>query len=69
MRPVSCDDRLRKIYFNTGTWRKVHQRTLFDRKNREFMSWHVLTFVCFYRKDEDGDHLSKVWNGALGTEG
>lgn len=63
-------NRLRKIYFNTGTWRKVHVRTLFDRPNREFLSWHVLTFVCFYRRDEaGGEQLFEVWNGVLGTQG
>ena len=57
----------RTIYFNTGTWRKVHVLTRFDPKQREFIGWHVLSFVCFYRAKENSNHLFEVWHGALGT--
>lgn len=62
-------NRLQKIYFNTGTWRKVHVRTRFDPKRMEFIGWHVLSFVCFYRPKENSSHLFEVWHGALGTKG
>lgn len=61
--------RQQKIYFNTGTWRKVHVRTRFDPRQREFIGWHVLSFVCFYRSNENSNHVFEVWHGALGTQG
>lgn len=61
--------RLKKTYFNTGTWRKVHVKAACDVENQEFLSWHVMTFTAFYLKDERIDKRDKkfeVWNGALG---
>ncbi|MBI1920912.1 MAG: hypothetical protein HYS23_07495 [Geobacter sp.] len=55
-----------KIYFNTGTWRKTWNRTAFDRSSREFIGWHVLTYVALFRGDENGDYNFEVWNSALG---
>ncbi len=57
---------LNKMYFNTGTWRRVHEKTAFDSANCEFLSRHVMTFVAFYLNDERGDYQFEVWNGALG---
>jgi UDP-2,3-diacylglucosamine pyrophosphatase LpxH len=57
---------LQKTYFNTGTWRKVHQNTLFDEENQEFLSRDVMTFIAFYLEEERQDRRFEVWNGALG---
>jgi len=54
------------IYFNTGTWRQTWNKVAFDKVNREFVGWKVLTYVAFYRAEENGDHSFEVWNGALG---
>ncbi len=55
-----------KIYFNTGTWRKTWNKVLFDHANREFIGWHVLTYIAIYRPEENGPYNFEVWNGALG---
>lgn len=55
-----------KIYFNTGTWRKTWNRVFFDPANREFIGWHVLTYVAIFRPDENGDYNFEFWNSALG---
>jgi UDP-2,3-diacylglucosamine pyrophosphatase LpxH len=55
-----------KIYFNTGTWRKTWNKALFDPVNREFIGWHVLTYVAIFRPSENGTYNYEVWNGALG---
>jgi UDP-2,3-diacylglucosamine pyrophosphatase LpxH len=52
---------LRQSYINTGTWRKVFEHG----KHAMFSGWDVMTFVCFYLKDERGERLFEVWNGAL----
>ena len=57
---------MRKTYFNTGTWRKIHMRTAYDIENQEFLSWHVMTFIVFYLDDERRERRFEVWNGALG---
>ena len=57
---------LQKTYFNTGTWRKVHENTVFDIENQEFLSRDVMTFIAFYLKAERKNHHFEVWNGALG---
>ncbi len=57
---------LEKTYINTGTWRKVHVRTAYDKNSLEFMGWHVMTFIAFYLDSERADKKFEVWNGALG---
>jgi len=54
-----------KTYFNTGTWRTVHVRNAFNRKENEFTSWQVMTFIAFYRKEERRDRKFEVWNGVI----
>ena len=55
-----------KIYFNTGTWRKTWNKASFDTVNREFIGWHVLTYVAIFKPSENGTYNYEVWNGALG---
>lgn len=55
-----------KIYFNTGTWRKTWNKTQFDSANREFIGWHVLTYVAIFKPLENGAYNFEVWNAALG---
>ncbi len=55
-----------KIYFNTGTWRQTWNKAVFDRINKEFIGWKVLTYIAFYSKEENSSYKFEVWNGALG---
>lgn len=55
-----------KVYFNTGTWRKTWNKVLFDPANREFVGWHVLSYVAVFKPGENGHYNFEVWNGALG---
>lgn len=55
-----------KIYFNTGTWRKTWNKVKFDPANREFIGWHVLTYVAVFKPTENGSYNFEVWNAALG---
>lgn len=55
-----------KIYFNTGTWRKTWNKAQFDPANREFIGWHVLTYVAIFKPSENGPYNFEVWNAALG---
>jgi hypothetical protein len=55
-----------KVYFNTGTWRKTWNKVKFDPVNREFIGWHVLTYVTVFKATENGPYSFEVWNAALG---
>ncbi|HAJ28342.1 MAG TPA: hypothetical protein DCG53_14065 [Syntrophus sp. (in: bacteria)] len=55
-----------KVYFNTGTWRKTWNKVKFDPANREFVGWHVLTYVAVFKPTENGSYNFEVWNAALG---
>lgn len=55
-----------KVYFNTGTWRKTWNKTKFDTAHREFIGWHVLTYVTIFKPSENGPYNFEVWNAALG---
>jgi UDP-2,3-diacylglucosamine pyrophosphatase LpxH len=58
---------IEKIYFNTGTWRKVFEQTTMDDQNCEFIGWHVGTFVLFYLESErEKDRCYETWTGSLG---
>jgi UDP-2,3-diacylglucosamine pyrophosphatase LpxH len=55
------------LYFNTGTWRKVFEHTVFDVDSCEFIGWYVMTFLVFYllqEKEPDRDY--EVWSASLG---
>jgi UDP-2,3-diacylglucosamine pyrophosphatase LpxH len=55
------------LYFNTGTWRKVFEHTIFDPDSCEFIGWHVLTFLVFYlAAEKEPDRNYEVWSASLG---
>lgn len=54
-----------QMYFNTGTWRRVHQRAIRQPQALEFASFHVMTFVLFYVDGERGGRRYETWTGQL----
>ncbi|MDD2903482.1 MAG: metallophosphoesterase [Syntrophales bacterium] len=58
---------LDRLYFNSGTWRRVYEHTASDWFNCEFIGWHVLTFLIFYLKNEkEPDRNYEEWSASLG---
>jgi UDP-2,3-diacylglucosamine pyrophosphatase LpxH len=58
---------IEKIYFNTGTWRKVFEQTCINEDKCEFIGWHVGTFVVFYLESEyEKERCYETWSGSLG---
>jgi UDP-2,3-diacylglucosamine pyrophosphatase LpxH len=55
-----------QVYFNTGTWRRVHQRCIREPGSFEFGSFHVMTYVSFFRSGERGGRRYEAWTGQLG---
>lgn len=55
------------LYFNTGTWRRVFEHTVFDVDSFEFIGWYVMTFLVFYLPEEkERDRSYEVWSASLG---
>jgi UDP-2,3-diacylglucosamine pyrophosphatase LpxH len=54
------------IYFNSGTWRKQFEQTLAKPSQREFVGYHVLTYISFYSLDDGTSRNYEVWDGVLG---
>jgi UDP-2,3-diacylglucosamine pyrophosphatase LpxH len=55
-----------QLYFNTGTWRRVHQRCIREPDALEFSSFHVMSYVVFYRDGERAGRRYETWSGQLG---
>src|SRR5712692_3014743 len=58
---------LRQMYFNSGTWRRVHELARLHPDEQEFMGYHVMTYLAFFRGDERGGRPFESWSGALGV--
>lgn len=57
--------RLDQIYFNSGTWRRVHEQTVSDPSEQEFASWNVMTYLAFFQGDERLGRNFECWSGSL----
>ena len=58
---------LNQVYFNSGTWRRVHRQTMLAPGEHEFIPSDVMTYLAFYRGDERGGRPYETWSGTLGT--
>ncbi len=58
-----------QIYFNSGTWRLVHDPTVYKPSKEEFVAYHVMTFLCFFKGDERGGRSFESWSGTLRSTG
>ncbi len=57
---------LDQMYFNSGTWRRVHRRTRSAPGGHEFIASDVMTYLVFYQGDERGGRPYETWSGTLG---
>jgi UDP-2,3-diacylglucosamine pyrophosphatase LpxH len=65
--PGPPEEMVEKVYFNSGTWRKVFEPTAFDAENCEFIGWHVMTFLVFYLPEErEANRHFEMWSASLG---
>jgi hypothetical protein len=58
---------LHQAYFNSGTWRRVHQQTQFAPREHEFIAADTMTFLAFYKDDERNGRPYETWTGTLGV--
>ena len=57
---------LEQMYFNSGTWRRVHKMAEVDPDKHEFMSFSVMTYLAFYKDGERRGRPFETWTGSLG---
>jgi len=57
---------LNQMYFNSGTWRRVHRQTQLCPAEHEFIPCDVMTYLTFFRGDERGGRPYETWSGTLG---
>ncbi len=58
--------RFEQVYFNAGTWRRVHRLARASRSGRAFVAYDVMTYLAFFKEDERKGRPFACWSGALG---
>jgi UDP-2,3-diacylglucosamine pyrophosphatase LpxH len=57
---------LNQMYFNCGTWRRVHRQTQLAPNEHEFIADDVMTYLVFFQGDERKGRPYETWSGTLG---
>jgi UDP-2,3-diacylglucosamine pyrophosphatase LpxH len=57
---------LNQVYFNSGTWRRVHCPTRLAPSEHEFVPHDVMTYLAFFQGDERKGRSYETWSGTLG---
>jgi UDP-2,3-diacylglucosamine pyrophosphatase LpxH len=55
------------LYINSGTWRPVHELARFHAVQKQFVRYHVMTYLSFFKDEERKGREFEVWSGALGS--
>lgn len=57
-----------QLYFNSGTWHAIHERTRQSESVMEpaFVPFQVMTYLAFFRDGERGGRAFETWSGTLG---
>ena len=67
--PLRCiqqgRDITNQIYINSGTWRPVHELARFHPGQKQFVGYHVMTYLAFFKSDERKGRAFECWTGAL----
>jgi len=56
---------LNQMYFNSGTWRRVHRQTRLSPTEHEFIASDVMTYLAFFQADERSGRPFETWSGTL----
>jgi UDP-2,3-diacylglucosamine pyrophosphatase LpxH len=57
---------LNQVYFNAGTWRRVHRQTILSPAEHEFIACDMMTYLAFFQVDERKGRPYETWCGTLG---
>lgn len=54
-----------QMYINSGTWRVIHELAKAKPMEQEFLGYHVMTYVAFFKADERRGRPFESWSGGL----
>lgn len=57
---------LNQVYFNAGTWRRVHRQTVLAPAEHEFIASDMMSYLAFFQADERKGRPYETWCGTLG---
>lgn len=57
---------LNQMYFNTGTWRRVHRATVAAPHEQEFIPHESISLLALFAGDERAGRPFETWTGTLG---
>ncbi len=57
---------LNQVYFNSGTWRRMHRQTQLAPAEHEFIAADVMSYLAFFQGDERSGRPYESWSGVLG---
>lgn len=57
---------LNQMYFNSGTWRRVHRQTRLAPAEHEFIASECMNYLAFFQADERRGRPFETWSGMLG---
>ncbi|MGB1251649.1 MAG: hypothetical protein ACPG8W_13610, partial [Candidatus Promineifilaceae bacterium] len=66
-RQVDGDKDKRFFYFNSGTWKKLHERIAFVGQNKglPFVDFSVMCYLAFFKDNERSGRPFETWMGTL----
>jgi len=59
---------LDQVYFNSGTWRRVHRQTRLAPAGHEFIASDAMTYLAFFASDQRKGRPYETWSGQLGYQ-
>ena len=68
LRAIADGETAHQIYFNSGTWRPVHELAQLQENQQQFVGYHVMTYLAFFDGDEFHGRGFDSWSGTLDTE-
>jgi hypothetical protein len=57
---------LDQVYFNAGSWRRIHRPASFSPSGHEFIATDVFSYLAFFQGDERKGRAFETWTGTLG---
>jgi hypothetical protein len=58
---------LDQVYINSGTWHPYHELARMHPEQEEFVLYHLMAYLTFFKDDERGGRAFETWSGTLGS--
>lgn len=67
-RKISAENDEKLLYFNCGTWKRLHEQTIFSGDGTRFVDYMVMSYVAFFSGNERSGRPFETWTGTLATK-